>query len=203
MVNSEIIYGSRIGSAIQYGKTSDGDLAAMRVNSSGKLDIVAGAKIYRKNVTFTAVGAYSQYDQVGALTEVTNWAAFNGGGATVREIRISINKNDITPQFEVHFYNSSTVTMAGDNGTWTELAADYTKRAGYVIMPACAKPSGSGTIDLVRAQSDNYGYPLGKEVCCASDSTSVWMALKLISAATTFASSPGSTIAVAMAIEQS
>lgn len=171
--------------------------------SDGQAPVVAGYKLKRINATFTGIGATSQYDAVGTLTEIPNWATANGRGATIREIRISVNNNAIAPQFELHFFNASDATVAADNVTWTELAADYTKRAGYVIMPACAKATGSGTIDMVRAQSDDYGQSLAKEVVCAAGSTSVWLALKLLTTGISFAGSPGNTIAVAMVIEQS
>lgn len=171
------------------------------------IDLVGGPVGYhtkRVNVTFTAIGAYSQYDNVGGLVEIPNWARSVGRSATIREARISVNKNDITPQFELHFFNASDATVAADNATWTEIAAEYAKRAGYIIMNACAKATGSGTIDMVRTQSDDYGLALSKEVVCAAGSTSAWLALKLLnSGGVTFANAPGNTIAVAMVIEQS
>ena len=178
----------------------NGKLPAM---SDSQVPVSAGYKLKRINATFTGIGATSQYDAVGTLTEIPNWATANGRGATIREIRISVNNNAIAPQFELHFFNASDATVAADNVTWTELAADYTKRAGYVIMPACAKATGSGTIDMVRAQSDDYGQSLAKEVVCAAGSTSVWLALKLLTTGISFAGSPGNTIAVSMVIEQS
>ena len=169
----------------------------------GQAPVLPGYRQKRINVTFTAIGAYSQYDVVGGLTEIPNWAVANGRGATIKEIRISVNNNAIDPEFELHFFNASDATVGADNASWTELGAEYAKRAGYVKMPACAKATGSGTIDMVRAQSDDYGQPLGKEVVCAAGTTSVWMVPKLMTNGISFAGSPGNTIAVAMVIEQS
>lgn len=158
----------------------------------------------RVDVVFTAIGNYSQYDVVGALVEIPNWCDQNGGPATIREMRISVDNNAITPQFEVHFFNSATPTFAADNVTWTELFVDRAKRCGYMQMPVCSKASGSGIIDFVRSQhlDAEYGCGLGREIAAASGKTSVWVGLKLISAAVTFASAPGNTIVLSMLIEQ-
>lgn len=43
MTNSEIIYGGRIGSAIQYGKTSGGVLKALLTDADGKLQVSLAA----------------------------------------------------------------------------------------------------------------------------------------------------------------
>lgn len=170
----------------------------------GQLGVVAGYKTKVITATFTAVGAYSQYDAVGALVELAGWAAAMGGGATLRRLWIECNKNDITPQFELHFFRASDATVAADNVTWTSLAAEFAKRAGYLIMPVLAKPAGSGTIDLVRCQSDDYGNSTDMQMTCDSDKTSLWLKLKLLtSGGVTFASAPGSTIKVIMEIEQS
>lgn len=182
----------------------DSLIAKLGTLVDGQAPVLPGWRQKRIEVTFTAIGAYSQYDNVGGIVEIPNWAASAGRGATIKEIRMSCDNNAIAPQFELHFFNASNPTVAADNITWTELAADYSKRSGYVIMPAMAKSSGSGTIDMVRCQSDDYGQPLGKEVCCAAASTSVWLALKLITASgITFASAPGNTIRVVIIIEQS
>lgn len=170
-------------------------MAIQKVGYSGK----------RVDVVFTATGTYSQYDVVGILTEVPNWAGMNGGPATIRDMRITVNNNAITPQFEVHFFKQSTPTIPADNVTWGELFADYTKRAGYIQMPVCAKATGSGTIDFVRAQhlDAEYGVGLGREIACATGLTSIWIALKLISSGgCIFASSAGNTIVLTMLLEQ-
>jgi hypothetical protein len=166
--------------------------------------IVAGYKTKRLSVTFTGIGATAQYDMVGALTEIPNWASAVGRGATLRRLWIEVNNNAIAPQFELHFFNASNPTVAGDNVTWTSLAADSAKRAGYLNVPACAKPAGSGTIDIVRAQApDDYGASLDMQMTCAAASTSLWLALKLLTSGISFAGSPGNTITVVMEIEQS
>jgi hypothetical protein len=158
----------------------------------------------RVDVVFTATGTYSQYDVVGALTEVPSWAGMNGGPSTIRDMRITVNNNAITPQFEVHFFKAANPTVAADNVAWTELFADYTKRAGYIQMPICAKATGTGTIDFVRAQhlDAEYGVALGREIACATGLTSIWVALKLISTATTFASGAGNSVVLTMLLEQ-
>lgn len=171
--------------------------------TDGQAPVVAGWKQKRIEVSFTAIGAYSQYDNVGGLVEIPNWAAANGRGAAIKEIRLSCDNNAIVPQFEMHFFNASNPTVAADNAPWTELAADYVKRSGYVILPVMAKSTGSGTIDMIRCQSDDYGQSLGKEVCCAAGSTSAWVALKLLTSGITFANSPGNAIKAAIIIEQS
>lgn len=169
----------------------------------GQAPVVAGYKTKRLSVVFTGIGATSQYDAVGTLTEVANWASAVGRGATLRRAWVEVNNNAIAPQFELHFFNASNPTVAADNVTWTSLAADAAKRAGYLIMPACAKPSGSGTIDIVRAQNDDYGGSLDMQMTCAAASTSLWLALKLLTSGISFAGSPGNTITVIMEIEQS
>lgn len=166
--------------------------------------VVAGYKTKRLSVTLTGIGATSQYDMVGSLTEVANWASAAGRGATLRRLWIEVNNNAIAPQFELHFFNTNTPTVAGDNVTWTSLAADVAKRAGYINVPACAKPSGSGTIDIVRAQApDDYGASLDMQMTCAAGSTSLWVAAKLLTSGISFAAAPGNTITVVMEIEQS
>ncbi len=177
--------------------------AKVPVVVDSQIPVTSGYKLKRINAVFTAIGGYSQYDNVGGILEIPNWATANGRGATIREIRISCNNNAIAPQFELHFFNASNATVAADNVTWTELAADYAKRAGYIIMGALSKATGSGTIDMVRIQSDDYGQALSKEIVCASGSTSIWLALKLLTAGISFAASPGNTIVVALTIEQS
>jgi hypothetical protein len=147
--------------------------------------------------------ATSHYDAVGALVEIPNWARAAGGSATIREMRISVNNNAIAPQFEVHFFRNSDATVAADNVTWTEIAAEYAKRAGFIIMPACAKATGSGTIDMVRAQADDYGQALSKEITCAAGATSIWVKLKLLTSGISFAGTPGNTIVLSMVREQS
>lgn len=169
----------------------------------GQSPVVAGYKTVRSDILFTGMDATSQYDAVGALVEVPNWATANGRSATIREMRISVNNNAIAPQFEVHFFRASDVTVAADNASWTELAAEYAKRAGYIIMPVCAKASGSGTIDMVRAQLDDYGQGASKEISCASASSSIWIKLKLLTSGISFASTPGNQIVLSIVREQS
>lgn len=183
-------------------------LAALAAKFAALVDsqapVVAGYKTKRLSVTFTGTGATSQYDAVGTLAEVANWASAVGRGATLRRAWIEVNNNAIAPQFELHFFNASNPTVAADNVTWTSLAADAAKRAGYLQVPVCSKPSGSGTIDLVRAQApDNDGYSLDMQMTCAAASTSLWLALKLLTSGISFAAAPGNTITVIMEIEQS
>jgi hypothetical protein len=169
--------------------------------TTNKVD--AGYTVVRSDTLFTGMDATSQYDAVGALVEIPNWARVAGGSATIREMRISVNNNAIAPQFEVHFFRTNDATVAADNVTWTELAAEYAKRAGYVIMPACAKSTGSGTIDMVRSQADDYGQALSKEITCAAGATSIWVKLKLLTSGISFAGTPGNTIVLSMVREQS
>lgn len=171
--------------------------------SPGNLQVQAGYNTKTIVCTFTGIGATAQYEAVGALVEVPNWAAAVGRGATLKKMTITCDNNTINPQFEVHFFKASDVTVAADNVTWTELAAETLKRAGHIIMPALSKPSGSGTIDFVRAQHDDYGVPLDFQATCDSDKTSLWMKLKLLTSGISFASAPGNTIKVIMEIEQS
>lgn len=166
-------------------------------------EVQAGYKTKIITLTFTGTGATSQYDAVGALQEVPGWASAIGRGATLRKMRVTCDNNAIAPQFEVHFFKASDVTIAADNASWTELAAEYAKRAGYIIMPALAKAAGSGTIDFVRAQSDDYGQSLNFQVTCDPTQTSLWMGLKLLTTGISFAAAPGNAIHVIMEIEQS
>ena len=171
-----------------------------------QLPVVAGARVKRFDATFTGIGAYSQYDVVGALTKISDWASANGRSARVIDARISVANNAIVPQFELHFFKTSDPTFAADNVTWTELDADYAKRAGYIQFPACAKAGGSGTIDFVRAQHTDaeYGTALSREISCAFDSSDIWVGLKLMNAAgVSFAAAPGNTIRLVMLAEQS
>lgn len=168
--------------------------------------VEAGYPSKRVDVLFTGMDAYTQYDAVGALVEVPNWARANGRSATIREMRLSINNNAIAPQFEVHFYNAADATVAADNASWTEIAAEYAKRAGYITFPsACAKATGSGTIDMVRCVHDggDVGMGLSKEICCAAGSSSIWIKLKLLTTGISFASTPGNTIVLSIVREQS
>lgn len=169
--------------------------------TTNKVD--AGYTVVCSDTLFTGMGATSQYDAVGALVEIQNWARVAGGSATIREMRISVNNNAIAPQFEVHFFRNSDVTVAADNVTWTELAAEYAKRAGYIMMPACSKAGGTGTIDMVRSQHDDYGNGLSKEITCAAGATSIWVKLKLMTSGISFAATPGNTIVLSMVREQS
>jgi hypothetical protein len=165
--------------------------------------LIAGYDSNRVDVLFTGIGATAQYEVVGALVEVPNWASSVGRSATIREMRISVNNNAIAPQFEVHFFRASDVTYAADNAPWTEIAAEYAKRAGYIIMPACAKATGSGTIDMIRAQLDDYGQAASKEITCAAASSSIWIGLKLIASGISFAVSPGNSIVLSIVREKS
>lgn len=170
--------------------------------ATNKVD--AGYTVVRSDAPFTGMDATSQYDAVGALVEIQNWARVAGGSATIREMRISVNNNAIAPQFEVHFFRNSDATVAADNASWTELAAEYPKRAGYIAFPvACAKSTGSGTIDMVRAQMDDYGQSLSKEITCAAGATSIWVKLKLMTSGISFAATPGNTIVLSTVREQS
>jgi hypothetical protein len=169
--------------------------------TTNKVD--AGYTVVRTDTTFVGMDATSQYDAVGALVEIANWARVAGGSATIREMRISVNNNAIAPQFEVHFFRNSDATVAADNVTWTELAAEYATRAGYILMPACAKAGGSGTIDMVRAQHDDYGNGLSKEITCAAGATSIWVKLKLMTSGISFAATPGNQIVLSIVREQS
>jgi hypothetical protein len=170
-------------------------------NRIGTVD--AGYTVVRSDTLFIGMDATSQYDAVGALVEIPNWARAAGGSATLREMRISVNNNAIAPQFEVHFFRNADATVAADNVTWTELAAEYAKRAGYILMPACSKAGGSGTIDVVRAQHDDYGQALSKEITCAPGATSIWVKLKLMTSGISFAGTPGNQIVLSMVREQS
>lgn len=166
-------------------------------------NVVAGYKAKTIVCTFSGIGATAQYDAVGSLTEVPNWASSLGKGATLRRCTIEVNNNAITPQFELHFFKTSNPTVAADNVTWTTLFADSAKRVGYLVMPITAKPAGSGTIDYVISQSDDYGASLDMQMSCVSSSSSLWLALKLLNSGVSFAGSPGNTIKVILEIEQS
>jgi len=168
-----------------------------------QVPVAAGYKTKIITLSFTCVDATSQYDAVGALVEVPNFASANGRAATIRRIWMELNNNAIAPQFELHFFKASDVTVAADNVTWTSLAAEFAKRAGYIIMPAMAKPSGSGTIDLVRCQSDDYGQALNFQATCDADKTSLWCKPKLLTSGISFAGTPGNTLKVMLEIEQS
>jgi hypothetical protein len=173
------------------------------LDSAGQSPVSAGYLTKSIVRIFAGIGATSQYDAVGALVEVPNWASAVGRGATLRKMRITCANNAIAPQFEVHFFKASDVTVAADNASWTELDADTLKRAGYIIMPTLAKAAGSGTIDFVRCQHDDYGQALNFQVTCDPAQTSLWMKLKLLNSGITFANSPGDAIKVIMEIEQS
>jgi hypothetical protein len=178
----------------------DGKLPAL-VNA--QVPVQAGYKTKIITLTFTCMDATSQYDAVGALAEVPNFASAVGRGATIRRIWMELNNNAIFPQFELHFFKASDVTVAADNVTWTSIAAEFAKRAGYIIMPTMAKPAGSGTIDLVRCQSDDYGQALNMQITCDSDKTSLWCKPKLLTSGISFAATPGNTLKVMLEIEQS
>ncbi len=190
-----------IGAAVNQSLSSmDGKLPA---KVAEQVPVQAGYKTKSITVTFTGTGATAQYDAVGALQEVPGWASAVGRAATLRKMRVTCDNNAIAPQFEVHFFKASDVTIAADNASWTELAAEYAKGAGYIIHPVLAKALGSGTIDFVRSQSDDYGQALNFQVTCDPTQTSLWMGLKLLTSGISFAAAPGNAIHVIMEIEQS
>jgi hypothetical protein len=192
-------YLATLAGAVSAGKMQVGiDQATANANH-----VEAGYSAVRTDVLFTGMDATSQYDAVGALVEVPNWVSAVGRSATIREMRISVNNNAIAPQFEVHFLRAANATVAADNVTWTELAAEYAKRAGYIVMPACAKATGSGTIDMVRAQMDDYGQGMSKEITCDPASSSIWIKLKLLNSGISFAATPGNTIVLSIVREKS
>ena len=191
-----------------YFTAANQSLASMASNIPTKVaeqvPVQAGYKTKIITLSFTGIGATSQYDAVGSLAELANFASANSRAATIRRIWMELNNNAIIPQFELHFFKATDVTVAADNDTWTSLAAEFAKRAGYIIMPALAKPAGSGTIDLVRCQSDDYGQALNMQITCDSDKTSIWCLPKLLTAGgTSFADAPGNTLKVMIEIEQS
>jgi hypothetical protein len=199
----------RLKSAVAHLATLAGAVSSSKVQvgidqaTANANHVEAGYSAVRTDVLFTGMDATSQYDAVGALVEVPNWASAVGRSATIREMRISVNNNAIAPQFEVHFFRAADATVAADNASWTELAAEYAKRAGYIIMPACAKATGSGTIDMVRAQMDDYGQGMSKEITCAAASSSIWIKLKLLNSGISFAATPGNTIVLSIVREKS
>jgi hypothetical protein len=163
-----------------------------------------GYKYQKTKLSFSGIGAYTINDQVGALVELPNFASEKGGSGRITELRIACAKKTCLPQFEVHFFKAATPTLAGNNEPWSEIFADEDIRAGYIIMPVLAVAAGAAGTDFSRAQHDDYGAALSKDIKCAAAATSIWAALKLINTpGTMFDSTPGNAISVHMGWEQS
>jgi hypothetical protein len=159
--------------------------------------------LQRIKLQFTAIGAYSAYDRVGALVELTGWGNLPGGGGVLRGLRLCASKKSINPVIRVHFYRASDPTLAADNAQWIDKFSDDDKRTGYMDMPAMSTAADTSNSDCSRSLHDQYGLPLGMPMVCGTGLTSLWVALEVLNpGGTAFDSSPGNTIDVILIWEQ-
>jgi hypothetical protein len=178
-------------------------LLEANAQANGLGQIPTTQPIKRAKLAFTAIGAYSAYDRVGALVELPNWSRSAGGGAILLGLRLCASKKSINPVLRVHFYRASNPTLADDNAQWKDLFADDDKRGGYIDMPAMTTAADTTNSDCSRSLHDQYGQPLGYAMTCGTSLTSLWVALEILNpGGTAFDSSPGNTIDVILIWEQ-
>lgn len=193
---STVLIGTSLSNGGVLGSITNGDVVPIDAvpNTFGgyAISMFVDSNIVTSHVQFTAVGNHAQYDAVGNLVEIPNWALTSGRAAVVRDIQIAVNNPNITPTFEVFFYRSHDVTVADDGDPWIELAEDWTKFAGSIVMSKCFIPDGLNTIEIARAGAYTY---LPAIVTCAPDSSSIWVKLRLLDeVGVQFSDSPGDTI---------
>jgi len=166
-------------------------------------NMVAGWDMHKAKLTFTAIGAYTVNDVVGAMVELPNFATVAGRGGRVTELRIVCSKKTCLPQFEVHFFNAIPTVWAADNFAYDARFADENARCGFITMSPLVTPAGAAAIDYSRIQHDDQGSALSKDMVTTLG-TSLWVGLKLINTpAVAFDAAPGNTISVHLGWEKS
>jgi hypothetical protein len=125
--------------------------------------------------------AYIANDVVsGSLTvvtpyELTNAFRKNGGSGYVVSLGLSTDKSSITPQFRVHFFNSSTAIIVGDNLPYNDLYSDISKKLKYYDLPAMATSSNTSG-SLSRTFDNTIRFP----VVAGSATNSLFYALETL-----------------------
>jgi hypothetical protein len=82
---------------------------------------------------------------------IANIFRVSGGSGYIRKLKISTDKKSITPRLRLHFFNSSSITVAADNAPFKEVYADTEKRLGYHDMPAMTTAVDSTNSDMSRS----------------------------------------------------
>ena len=90
---------------------------------------------------------------------MTNAFRKNGGSGYIVSLGISTDKSSITPQFRVHFFNSSAASIVGDNLPYKDLYSDNFKKLKSFDLPAMSTSSDtSGSIS--RAFDNTIRFPI-------------------------------------------
>lgn len=146
-----------------------------------------GGNLISVAVEFTRpsdTNAYSINDVVSDDTTTTTMQAIanagrvSGGSGYIVGIRISTNKKSITPQFRIHFFNTTGATLSGDNANWQDKYADAAKRVAFYDMPAMTTGADTTNSDMSRALDMTMRIPY---VCAA---TSLYFVLETLTAFT-------------------
>jgi hypothetical protein len=161
-----------------------------------------GGKMTRVEVEFTNTSgsgtAYSIGDVVtggSAITapyELVGAFRVPGGSGYAVSAAVVTDKKSITPQFRVHFFNSASVTLSGDNLPYQELYVDASKRLRYIDLPAMITPADATNSTDSRSFDSAIRHP----VIAAPGSTSLFVTLEALTAFTPATSSEKYTISV-------
>ncbi len=163
-----------------------------------------GGRMTAGSVEFTNTSgsgtAYSIGDTVSAGSTVTipyeipNMFRVAGGSGYVVSLGVSTNKSSITPNFRVHFYSGSSVTLSGDNLPYLDSYAANAYKLNPFDLPVMASSTNtSGSL------SRTWDTTTIRQACVAQPgSTSLWVALEALAAFTPAASSEKYTISAIM-----
>ncbi len=161
-----------------------------------------GGKLTSGSVEFTNTSgsqtAYSIGDVVSGGSsvitpyEITNLFRIPGGSGYVVAAAISTDKSSITPNFNIHFYSASTVTIAGDNLPFI----DYYTDTPYKLRPFTMNAMTSATNTSGSCSRTWDTTTIRQPVIARAGSTSLWVALETLAAFTPAATSEKFTISL-------
>lgn len=117
------------------GSTADGDYAAISVSSTGEMQTLARRDLQRISVAVpgTSTSSYTAGDQVGTLCTIANAARISGGTGMIVGVSLQ-GYNDAMGSFDVVFFDSGSVTLAGDNAVFN-LATDADILSSVAVVP--------------------------------------------------------------------
>ena len=132
-------------------------------------------------LTLSTAGVYAANDSLGgALVEIPSIALAAGRGGVIDMIRLTLNEKSKTPRIRVHLFNANDPTLALDNANWKELAADSSKRVGYIDMDGMTTAADTANSDCSRSQNTSTRLPMRYK--CVG--TSLWAGFETLDAVT-------------------
>lgn len=158
----------------------------------GKTSIILAEFTRENNATPYSIGdVISSSASVPTVLHIPNVFRVNGGSGFVSNARVIFNVKNVVPILRLHFFNSATPSVAGDNLPHKELYVDCSKRLGWIDLPAMTTAIDSTNSDMSRTMSTLSS---GIAVKALDDSKDLYVLLQTMLAVTLTAQSKVSVV---------